>query len=417
MSHIGKGIVFIGDGMGGRPLPELDGKTTIEAQDTPALDALARGGECGLMDPISPGQAAGSDTAHMAILGYDPFKYYRGRGPFEARGVGIDVRPGDVAFRCNFATVDGRKVLDRRAGRIESGTDELAAAISEGVSHIGEVQCIFAPSVAHRAALVLRGEGLSHEITPVDPHESGVDYWDAKPLPDAEDPEAAQTTADLVNEFVRRSHEILENHPVNQARREAGKLPANIVLPRGVGTAVHLQPIEERYGLHSAMIVEVDLVRGLGHYLKMDVIRVPEATGGYDTDEIAMATAVAAALEDHDFVLANIKAPDVGGHDGDYQMKMEAIGKVDRAIGYLLDHVDFAATTILLTADHSTPCAVGDHSGDPVPVVFHGMGVRPDDVQSYGERPCAKGSIERIRGMDVMPLITSYIGAGKKFGA
>ena len=322
MTHSGKGIVFIGDGMGGRPLPELDGRTTLEAQDTPALDALARGGESGLMDPISPGRPAGSDTAHMAILGYDPFEYYRGRGPFEARGVGIDVHPGDVAFRCNFATVEGRKVVDRRAGRIKSGTDELAHAISNGIGQIGEVQCIFAPSVEHRAALVLRGEGLSHEIGDVDPHHDDVDYWDAQPLEDAEEPEAAHKTANLVNEFVHRTHEVLENHPVNRARREAGELPANIILPRGVGTAVHLQPVEERYGLRSAMIVEVDLVRGLGKYLEMDVIRVPEATGGQDTDEIAIATAVAAALEDHDFVLANIKAPDLGGHDGDCQMKM-----------------------------------------------------------------------------------------------
>lgn len=417
MTRSGKGIVFIGDGMGGRPLPELDGKTTLEAQDTPALDLLARGGECGLMDPISPGRPAGSDTAHMAILGYDPFDYYRGRGPFEARGVGIEVQPGDVAFRCNFATVDGRKVVDRRAGRIKSGTDELAAAVSESVGQLGEVQCIFVPSVEHRAALVLRGEGLSHEITDVDPHEDCVEYWDAKRRDDAEDPERAQITANLLNEFVRRAHEILERHPVNRARREAGELPANIILPRGAGTAVHLQSVQERYGLRSAMIVEVDLVRGLGEYLKMDVIEVPGATGGQDTDEIAIATAVAKALEDHDFVLANIKAPDLGGHDGDCQMKMAAIAKVDRAIGYLLDNVDFAATTILLTADHSTPCAVGDHSGDPVPVAFYGLGVRPDDVDSYGERPCAKGSIGRIRGMDVMPLVTNYIGAGKKLGA
>lgn len=412
-----KGIIFIGDGMGGRPLPELSGKTTLEAQDTPSLDLAAREGECGLMDPIAPGRPAGSDTAHMALLGYDPLEYYRGRGPFEARGVGIAVQPGDVAFRCNFATVEGRKVVDRRAGRIKAGTDELAAAVSQGAGEIGGVQCIFEPSVEHRAALVLRAEGLSHQITEVDPHEAGVDYWDAKPEQDAEDPDAAQRTAAIINEFVRRTREILDKHPVNQARRERGELPANIVLPRGAGTAMHLQPLEERYGLRSAMIVEVDLVRGLGEYLKMDVVRVPGATGGQDTDEIAIAKAVVAALEDHDFVLANIKAPDLGGHDGDYQAKMEAIAKVDRAVGYLLDNMDFSAATVAITADHSTPVSVGDHSGDPVPIAFYGMGLRPDDVQTYGERPCAKGGIGRMRGMDLMNVLSNYIAASEKFGA
>jgi 2,3-bisphosphoglycerate-independent phosphoglycerate mutase len=412
-----RGIILIGDGMGGRPIPQLNGKTSLEAQDTPSLDSIAREGECGLMDPISPGRAAGSDTSHMALLGYDPFKYYRGRGPFEARGVGIDVEPGDVAFRCNFATVEGRRVVDRRAGRIKSGTGELAAAISEGEGEIAGVRCIFEPSVEHRAALVLRGEGLSHEITEVDPHEAGVDYWDARPLDNAEDPAAAKQTAVIVNEFVRRSHEILENHPVNQARRQRGELPANIVLPRGSGTAVHLQPLEQRYGLRSAMIVEVDLVRGLGEYLKMDVIRVPGATGGQDTDEMAIAGAIVQALDDHDFVLANIKAPDLGGHDGNYRAKMEAIAKVDRAAGYLLQNVDFAAATMAVTADHSTPCTAMDHTGDPVPIAFYGVGLRPDDVTSFGERPCAKGSMGRIRGMDLMNLITNYMGASEKFGA
>ncbi|MCD6361683.1 MAG: 2,3-bisphosphoglycerate-independent phosphoglycerate mutase [Armatimonadetes bacterium] len=403
--------------MGGRPVSELDGQTTIEAQNTPALDRVAATGETGLMFPIAPGVPAGSDTAHMAILGYDPYQYYRGRGPFEARGVGIDVRPGDVAFRCNFSTVEGRKVVDRRAGRIKEGTDRLAAAINEQLPTIEDVQIIFKPSVEHRAALVLRGPGLSHEISEVDPHETGVDYWECEPLPDAADPEAAAKTAHIVNEFVRRCHEIMDAHEVNVQRRKEGKLPANIALPRGAGTAVELQPFEEHYGLRGAMIVEVDLVRGLGEYLSMDVIHVDGATGGQDTDEIAIAEAVIAALDDHDFVLANIKCPDLGGHDGNCAAKMEAIAKVDRAVGHILDRVDMEQTTLMISADHCTPCAVEDHSGDAVPIAVCGRGVRPDDVQAYGERMVYKGSLGHLRGMELMKVMTNYMGAAHKFGA
>lgn len=417
MRHDTKAIIFIGDGMGGRPVPALDGQTTLEAQDTPALDRIAREGACGLMDPIAPGVPAGSDTAHMAILGYDPHQYYRGRGPFEAKGVGIDVRPGDVAFRCNFSTVDGRKVIDRRAGRIKEGTDQLAAAIAEQIPTIEDVQIIFRPSVEHRAALVLRGPGLSHEISEVDPHDPGVDYLDSEPLPGAADPEAAEKTARILNAFTARAYEVLDQHPVNQQRRAEGLLPANIALPRGAGTAVDLQPLSERYGLHAAMIVEVDLVRGLGQYLQMDVIEVEGATGGQDTDEIAIAQAVVAALADHDFVLANIKAPDLGGHDGNCPMKMEAIAKVDRALAHVLEHVDFAHTTLMITADHCTPCSVEDHSGDAVPVAFFGYGVRPDDVDRYGERPCGKGIMGHLRGMEIMTVLTNMMGRGEKFGA
>jgi len=417
LSDHAKALIFIGDGMGGRPVPELDGQTTLEAQPTPSLDRVAAEGACGVMHPIAPGVPAGSDTSHMAILGYDPYKYYRGRGPFEARGVGIDVRPGDVAFRCNFSTVEGRKVVDRRAGRIKSGTDQLAAAIAEQLPSIEDVQVIFKPSVEHRAALVLRGPGLSHEITEVDPHEPGEDYWDCKPLPDAEDPSAAEKTARIVNEFVRRCHEIMEDHPVNQKRRAEGKPPANIALPRGAGTAVDLQSFQDRYHLSGAMIVEVDLVRGLGDYLNMDVIHVDGATGGQDTDEIAIAKAIVEALGSHDFVLANIKAPDLGGHDGNWQAKMEAIAKVDRAVGYVLENVDMSATTILVCADHCTPCTVMDHSGDGVPLAICGYGVRPDDVAVYGERALAKGCLGHLRGMEIMNVLTNCTGTAHKFGA
>ncbi|MEA3399735.1 MAG: 2,3-bisphosphoglycerate-independent phosphoglycerate mutase [Armatimonadota bacterium] len=412
-----KSLIFIGDGMGGRPIAALNGRTTVEAAETPAMDRIAREGGCGLMDPIAPGKPAGSDTSHMAILGYEPHRYYRGRGPFEAKGVGIDVEVGDVAFRCNFATVEGRTVVDRRAGRIKEGTDALAGAIQEGIPKIEDVRIIFEPSVEHRAALVLRGPGLSHEVTEVDPHDPGLEYFESHPQEDVEDRAGAEKAARILNDFVSRTREILQDHPINQERREEGKLPANIILPRGAGTAVKLEPLSKRYGLSAAMIVEVDLVRGLGEYLQMDVIHVDGATGGQDTDEMAIAQAVVDALDDHDFVLANIKCPDLGGHDGDCEAKMEAITKVDRAMGHVLDNVDWDRTTIMITADHCTPCSVQDHSGDAVPMAFFGHGTRPDDVERFGERPCGKGIMGRLRGMEIMDVLTNMMDRAGKFGA
>lgn len=418
MSSHCKVLIFLGDGMGGRPVSSLQGKTTIEAANTPALDAVAAGGESGYLHPAGFGIPVGSDTAHMAILGYDPFTLYRGRGPFEAKGVGIDVRPGDLAFRCNFSTVEGGIVTDRRAGRIKSGTDQLAQAVMEGLKDgIDGVQVIFKESVEHRAALVLRGENLDHRIGEVDPHQENVAYWECKPLPEAADCPNAARSARIINEFVARSFAILDSHPVNVQRRAEGLPPANAALPRGVGTAVELGSFEDRYKLRGAMIVEVDLVRGLGEYLAMDVVDVPGATGGADTDEMAIAKAVEAAFVDHDFVLANIKSPDLGGHDGNPEAKIIAVEKVDRAVGYLLEKLDWDNTVMLLAADHCTPCSLMDHSGDGIPVAFYGYGVRPDGAMTYGERAAAAGSVGHITGEDVMRILLSYAGRQEKFGA
>ncbi len=412
-----KMIIFLGDGLGDRPVAELDGKTPLEAQVTPNLDYIAAHGLCGMLNPVSPGRRVGSDTAHMALLGYDPMSLYKGRGPFEAKGVGLDVRPGDVAFRCNFSTVEGRRLVDRRAGRIKEGTAELAQAINEKAGLIDGVECIFKQSVEHRAALVLRGEGLDHRITEMDPHYENVDYPDCAPLPEAADNPGAQHTAAIVNKWVELAHEALDSHPVNATRREAGLLPANIALPRGVGTAVELEPFKQRYGLNGAIIVEVDIVKGLGYYLDMTVVDVAGATGGYDTDELAVARACIEALKDHDFALVNIKAPDLGGHDGDAVKKMGTIAKVDNAVGYLLEHLDFDHTVMMVSGDHCTPVSLMDHSGDAIPAAFYGCNVRPDDVTAFGERSCMHGGLGNFVGFDIMNLLTNFSGTQEKFGA
>jgi len=402
-------IIIIGDGMGDWPVAELDDQTPIEAANTPNLDRMAAEGENGLMDPIAPGVRAGSDTAHMAILGFDPYKYYTGRGPFEALGIGMEVKRGDICFRVNFATVnDGLVITDRRAGRISEGTHELAAALN-GLTH-GDCTFLFKESVAHRAAMIIRGPGLGPHVSDADPHEEGEKPHEAH----GSDP-ASQKTAEMVNWFVQKSYEILNAHPVNQARTAQGLNPANIALPRGAGGAPDLPPFQESYGFPGGMVVEVGLVKGIGKYLEMDVIDVPEATGDINTDEIAMAKAVVAGLERNPFVLCNLKSPDVAGHDGEALAKVKTIEKLDRLVGYVLENVK--DTYVVVTGDHSTPIEAKDHTGEPLPIVLWGPHARTDKVTTFGERPCATGSLNRITGKDVMKLLTSYTLRAEKFGA
>lgn len=411
-SDVTPALLLIADGLGDRYCPELGGKTPLEAANTPTLDRLAAAGETGLLDPVDVGVRGGSDTGHLSILGYDPYQYYTGRGPFEALGIGMDVRPADVAFRCNFATVDENLVVtDRRAARISEGTAELAAAVNGW--EFGGVVCLVKESIAHRAALVLRGEGLSDQVGDVDPHDEGVTILDAA-LPGAD--EAGARTARVVNAFVRYSYETLKDHPVNRQRAQAGQPPANVLLPRGVGTSPDLAPFDTAHGVKSACIVEVGLVKGIGRYLGMDVIDVPGSTGGLDTDTQAIGQAVVDALKDHNFVLCNVKGPDIAAHDSNPAGKQEIIEKIDHMVAQILaGHGEDLILTV--TGDHTTACETGDHTGEPCPIFFWGPGVRRDAVQSFGETACGAGSVGRIRGLHVMKILTSYMNVQEKYGA
>jgi 2,3-bisphosphoglycerate-independent phosphoglycerate mutase len=408
-----KALLLIGDGMGDRPIAELGHRTPLEAAHTPCMDRLAWEGECGLMDPIAPGIRAGSDTAHLALLGYDPYQVYTGRGPFEALGIGMEVRGGDVALRCNFSTVDENwRVIDRRAGRITQGTAELARAVN-GVEIEG-VQCFFKESVAHRGALLLRGEGLSARITDVDPHTEGEFVRECRPL-DPQD-EAAQRTARVVNAFVRLSYERLKEHPINRERVAQGLLPANIILPRGAGVAPYLEPFPQRHGVRAAAVVETGLIRGIARFVGMETRDAPGTTGGLDSDLMSMGRTLLQALQEYDFILCNVKAPDLCGHDGNPHQKVEVIERMDAMLRLVLESAE-PNLYICLTADHSTPCSVRDHSGDPVPLVLWGPDLRGDEVQAFHERACMRGGLGRLRGSDLVPILTQLMGVQEKFGA
>ncbi len=407
-------LLVICDGMGDRPCPELDNLTPLEAASTPNMDSLVKNGQSGLMNVIAPGIAPGSDTAHLALLGYDPLKVYSGRGAYEAAGTGLNVQKGDVAFRCNFGTVDEElKVTDRRAGRISSGTDELAAALN-GMK-IEDVEVVFKEAVEHRAVLILRGPGLSADVGDVDPHEVGAMILTSKPLKPA-----GEKTARILNEFTKRSYEILNEHEVNKKRRDEGKAPANIVMARGAGSPPDVPQFSEKFnGLKGAAVVGISLVEGVCRVAGLDIMKVSGATGGLDTNLNNKVDATISALEIYDFVLLHIKGTDLCGHDNDPKIKAEFIEKIDASVGRLLGNLGGTKDELIIciTADHSTPCCVMDHSSDPVPILVWGKGLRKDHVETFGEHAAAKGSLGHIRGVDLLKILTGLAGRGEKLGA
>ncbi len=401
---------MIFDGLGDRPLTELGHKTPLEATPKPNLDWFAANGVNGLVDPIAPGIPAGSDTSHLALLGYDPHEVYTGRGPFEAAGVGIDLEPGDIAFRGNFATVDeDMRLTDRRAGRIREGTEELARAL-DGMK-IGRVKVMFRAGTEHRTALVLRGRGLSPKVTDTDPHQEGEEIRQAEPLESA-----AKPTAKAVNAFTKQAFKVLKTHPVNRARIAKGEAPANAVVLRGAGVYPDLVPITERLHLKAAGIAGVALIRGMFRAVGIEPLDVRGATGGLDTDMIAKADAALRAMESYDLVVLHVKAPDLCGHDGKASEKIRVIERLDAMMGHLKAKLP-SDVVVAMTADHSTPVAIKDHSGDPVPLTIFGEGVRVDGVNAFDERSVAHGAIGRVRGLDVMNLLMDLAGRSEKYGA
>jgi len=407
-------ILVVGDGMADRPLNELDGRTPLEAAQTPNLDAVARGGVCGIMDIISPGRPPGSDVANLSLLGYDPIECYRGRGALEAIGAGLDVGPGDVAFRGNFSYVDDNGVvIDRRAGRVDGSVfrDYLSGVHLDKYS---DVEVIVRPTLAHRLVVILRGETLSWRVSDIDPHEAGVRVLRAAPLDEAV---GARRTADITNELYRVLREIMRRQPLNEERMEAGLPPANAVLLRGAGEAPAITPLTELYGVKGACVSVTPTVRGACASAGFDLHDAPGGTGGVDTDAISKAETAERLLPDYDFVFVHVKGTDVASHDGNPDSKIAVIEKIDAMVGHLLDHVSASETYIAVTADHTTSIRQQDHTGDPVPVAIHGPEARSDTVTSFSERPCAEGGLGRIRGKDLMPILLNFQGKVKLYGS
>jgi len=395
-----KAVLLIMDGLGDLPTP----KTPLQMAKKPNLDNLAKKGETGLISTIERGVIPGSDTSHLQLFGYDPALYYPGRGPLEALGIGIKLKNGDIAFRTNFATAKGKDITDRRAGRIDTSTARKLEYLLN--MRIEDVNVIFKSSVEHRGALVLRGKGLSPDISDTDTHFLGP-MQECKPLGKSK---SAAKTARIVNKFIKQARKRLDSSPVNKKR----KLPANFVLLRGAGSFREIPSMEWRYNIKSACVAGGALYKGVSRYVGMDVPDVKGATGDKNTSLKAKGKAVVNALKTHDFVFVHVKATDSFSHDGDAKGKAGVIGKVDRELIPILKKT---GAYLVITGDHSTPCLRKAHSGHEVPILIYGKDERIDSVKKFDEMSCMNGGIGHIIGKDLIHMILNLIEKAEVYGS
>lgn len=402
--------------MGDRPCKDYP-KTPLEIAYTPALDQLAKSGICGIMDPIKPGVPAGSDTAHLAIFGYDPFIYYKGRGAFEAIGAGIDVKPGEVAIRANFATIDSNDIIiDRRAGRKILEGDQFAESIQNiSLDCAPKVKTSFIHTVEHRGVLKIQGSTLSHNVSDMDPDIENVKVKKCQPV---DSNPKAQKTAEILNEFYEKTKKILDKSPLNNIRRQKNLPPVNALLLRGAGITPKLQTIKEKYNIRASCICGAPLYSGIAQVVGMESIDVQEATGTVNTNTLAKGTAALKNLDFNDLIFIHIKGTDSASHDGNYEQKVMMIEKIDAMVNLFLNNIDCEEVLIVITSDHANPICVRDHTADPVPIVIVGENcVLNDEVTIFSERNCASGGLGRIQGLDLIPIIMDLIDKSKKFGA
>lgn len=404
-----KTILIICDGLGDRPVKELERKTPLEFAKTPNLDKLAQMGISGAMNTVDIGVRPGSDTAHLALLGYDPDVYYTGRGPFECAGVGMEMLPGDISFRANMGTVDDElNVIDRRAGRIDD-TEEIIKALNH--TKIDGVEFILKKAVGHRVGFIMRGKGLSSKIRDCDPHKEGVKVHLPEPLDESTE---AKFTCQVLEKFLKMSFDVLKKLPMNIEREKQGKLPANYFLVRGAGITPQLKSFKDKYGLNAVCLAGGGLYKGIAKLIGMDTPEVIGATGKPDSDLTTKITKLIELYDKYDFFFVHFKGADTLGEDGDYEGKVKFIEKIDSAIEPLLKIED---ALIVITADHSTPCNLKAHSADDVPVTMFASDIRDDDVEHFNEKECAKGRLGHIKGENLMPIVIDLMGLAELFGA
>ncbi|RLI32057.1 phosphoglycerate mutase [Candidatus Bathyarchaeota archaeon] len=414
------------DGLGDRPSPSLNGKTPLEAAETLNMDFLAKNGKTGLMFPIRKGFAPESDTAVISILGYDPLKYPSSRGVLEAYGVGLKIEDGMLALRCNFASVDNDwRIIDRRSGG--DLTFDEALKLAESVNR--EVKLISAPAefifkntVGYRAVLIIkRLDGkLSGKISNIDPAyvrvgdisvakaEGILKVEKCKPLDDSVE---ANLAAKLVNEFTEKSFDVLSRHEVNAKRIAEGKLPANIILSRDAGSTVPKFPsFKKLYNITFGFMAEMPVEKGIALLCGMVEIPLPPSTGNLKEDYKLRARKVLESIENLDGVYIHIKGPDEPGHKGRCEEKMEIITLIDKYFfGEILPNLNLKKTIVVVTADHSTPCTLKAHTDDPVPLLIAGGDVKPDEVLSFSEKACEKGSLGLLNGPELMPKLVDLM--------
>ncbi|MGV7225927.1 MAG: alkaline phosphatase family protein [Nitrosopumilus sp.] len=420
-------IYVLLDGVGDLPHPDLDGKTPLEAANTPTLDKIASNGSIGEVISVGKGIAPESDIAVFNMLGYK-FKHadYAGRGVIEAIGIGIDFKDGDLALRGNYSTLDDEGVIiDRRAGRhIEKeDADGVAKEIEEKIQLSSpDVSVVVSPTIGHRVTVRIRKDSqkLSSRITNTDPAYSNIggmgvakavgDFLKIEKCLPLEDDEESKFTADLVNEFSEKSISIMKDSEINKKRQSENKKALSCILLRDAGNKYpDVIPINEKYGMNFSCIVDMPVELGISEVLKMKAF---EAGGLTDYEE--KAKVAAKAMETQNSIYVHLKGPDEFGHDGDAVGKMKNIEEIDqRFFKTLVENIDSSKVAIIISADHSTPCINKGHSDDPVPVIVSGDFIKNDGTTRMTEEQAKKGSIGLLQGAEVvsksLELIKSQI--------
>jgi len=420
-------IYVVVDGMGDLPIRELGNETPLGVAETPNMDLLAKRGKTGIMYTVGKGIAPESDVAVISILGYDPFKYSTGRGVLEAVGAGMRMKNGDLALRCNFATL-GRnwKIINRRAGRdlTKEEAEELSRTINENVKlQSYPVDFEFRNTIGHRAVLVIRSreKTLSSKITNTDPSYSRVGELGVaetkvemvvKKCEPMDNSDQAKVSASLVNEFVEKSHKVLEDHKVNKRRVAEGKLKANLILTRDAG---HLLPnffnINEKYHVRFACLADMPVERGISKLAGMHLVDLAPPSGDLKRDCFLRVKKLLEHLHRYDCFYVHIKGPDEPAHDGKFQLKTQMIETIDKHFfGKLLPKINLSDCVVCVTADHSTPCELKAHSDDPVPLLISGNGIEGEKVEKFSEKTCERGSLGVLKhGSELMSKLMDFL--------
>ena len=407
-----KHIIILGDGMADLPVERLGGKTLLQYASKPMMDQLAKEGRCGRLITIPEGFQPGSEVANTAILGYDLNKVYEGRGPLEAASIGYEMADDDLALRCNIINLQDGKIITHNGGNLETEdarllidylNETLAKPINE---RVGFEQVKFITGIQYRHLLVIKG-GNKH-VTCAPPHDHPNEEWRqllVKPevsSNDALDHGAHATltpeeTAELLNELILKSQELLPKHPYNQAKAAKGERQANSIWPWSGGYRPSMETLMQQYpDIKSGTVISaVDLIRGIGHYAGLKIVEVEGATGLADTNYEGKAQAAIEALEHDDFVFLHVEASDEAGHDGNLELKLKTIENLDRRlITPIYQHIMQMKEPVCIAVlpDHLTPVELRIHVGKPVPFLFWYKGITPDEVQQYDEVSCVSGS-------------------------
>lgn len=396
-----KHIIILGDGMADWPVKSLGDKTLLQYAKTPYMDMLARMGRNGRLQTVADGFHPGSEVANLSVLGYNLPKVYEGRGALEAASIGIDLKPGEMAMRCNLICIDGEVIKNHSSGHIS--TEEADVLIQYLQEKLGSDKVCFHTGVSYRHLLVIKGGNKQLYCTP--PHD--VPLQPFRPLLVKPLQAEAEDTASLINELILKSQELLKNHPINLKRIADGKDPANSIWPWSLGYRPQMETLAETFpGIKSgAVISAVDLIRGIGYYAGLRRLEVEGATGLYDTNYENKVAAALDALKKDDFVYLHIEASDEAGHEGDVDLKIKTIENLDsRAVGPIYEAVkDWdEPVAIAVLPDHPTPCELRTHTKDPIPFLIWYPGIEADSVQTYDEVAACEGSYGLLKEDEFM---------------